>query len=266
MLKYNVEDDYLDLVGHVINSGEDRADRTGTGTKSIFGMHLRHNMREGFPLLTTKYVWFKGVVSELLWFLSGSTNVQDLHKDNNHIWDEWADKDGNLGLIYGHQWRNLKVDQIQATIDEIKINPTSRRLIVSSWNVEQLDQMALYPCHIMFQVYIRESKYLDLQLYQRSADLMLGVPFNIASYSLLMMILAQVTGYEAGEFIYTLGDVHVYNNHIDQARVQLARDIKDAFPTVEILNPTKDINSFKLEDFKLCNYTHQGKIEFPVAV
>lgn len=262
---HNIEYQYLDLVDYLISHGEKKEDRTGVGVQSTFGGQLIHDFSQfDFPLLTTKQVWFKGVVTELLWFLKGSTKLDYLRQHKNKIWEEWS-VDGDVPYLYPHQWRGLKVDQIQTLINTIKTNPTSRRMLVDSWNVEQLEKMPLTPCHCLFQCYVRQNKYLDLQLYQRSADIMLGVPFNIASYSLLIMLLAQVTDLEPGRFIHTFGDVHIYLNHIEGAKIQLRRK-PTKFPSVEIVNKTKDINKFELTDFKLHNYTHQGKIKLEIAV
>lgn len=263
---------YLDLCKFVLENGTLKEDRTGTGTISYFGYQSRYDLSEGFPLVTTKKLHLKSIIHELLWFLNGDTNVKYLQDNGVRIWDEWADKDGNLGPIYGAQWRNWdlgdkwphSVDQITEVINQIKINPDSRRLIVNAWNVGKLDEMKLPPCHILFQFNVINGK-LDCQLYQRSADVFLGVPFNIASYSLLVMMIAQVTGLKPGEFVHTLGDAHIYTNHIEQVKLQLTREPKP-LPLV-ILNPdVKDIFDFKFEDFELKNYESHPHIKGIVAV
>ena len=240
---------YLDLLQHVLDNGEQRADRTGTGTISVFGHQMRFNLETGFPVLTTKKLHLKSIIHELLWFLAGDTNIKYLKDNGVRIWDEWADADGNLGHIYGYQWRSWPtpdgrhIDQISQLIADIRNNPTSRRLIVSAWNVGELDQMNLPPCHILFQFYVNNGK-LSCQLYQRSADIFLGVPFNIASYALLTMMVAQVTGVRPGDFVYTLGDAHIYNNHIEQVKLQLSRE---PYPLPQMsINP--DVTS--IFDFK----------------
>jgi len=261
---------YLDLLKQVLEKGEPRHDRTGTGTLSIFGYQMRFDLSEGFPVITTKKIHLKSIIHELLWFLTGDTNVRYLQENGVRIWDEWADKDGNLGHIYGYQWRSWPspdgghVDQISNLINDIKNNPDSRRLLVSAWNVGELDKMNLPPCHILFQFYVNRGK-LSCQLYQRSADIFLGVPFNIASYALLTMMVAQVTGLKPGEFIHTLGDAHIYNNHLEQVRLQLTRE-PFPLPTMKINPDVKDIFSFKYEDFELINYQSHPHIKGEVSV
>ena len=261
---------YLDLVQRVLNEGVQKEDRTGTGTLSVFGHQMRFNLEEGFPLLTTKKLHLKSIIYELLWFLRGDTNVQYLQEHGVRIWNEWADETGGLGRIYGKQWRAWRdynggiIDQISAAIDTIKHNPDSRRIIVSTWNVGDLKEMALPPCHALFQFYVANGK-LSLQLYQRSADIFLGVPFNIASYALLLMMMAQVTGLEAGEFIHTLGDAHIYNNHLEQVKLQLTREPRP-LPKM-VLNPFRDnIFDFKYEDFQLTDYNPYPHIKGKVAI
>ncbi|HTL00532.1 MAG TPA: thymidylate synthase [Pseudomonadales bacterium] len=261
---------YLDLMRHIREHGVARADRTGTGTLSVFGHQMRFDLNEGFPLVTTKKVFLKGIIHELLWFVAGSTNVQYLQDHGVHIWDDWADEQGDLGPVYGSQWRSWPapdgstIDQIGKVIEQIKTNPNSRRLIVSAWNVAEVEQMALPPCHMLFQFYVAKG-YLSCQLYQRSADVFLGVPFNIASYALLTMMIAQVTGLKPGEFIHTLGDAHLYMNHLEQADEQLGRT---PYPLPQMqLNPAvHDILDFKYEDFKLLNYRSHPAIKAPIAV
>ncbi len=261
---------YHDLLKRVLEEGTKKEDRTGTGTLSVFGHQMRFNLNEGFPLITTKKVHMKSIVHELLWFLKGDSNIKYLKDNGVSIWDEWADENGNLGPVYGVQWRSWKthdgrtVDQIKNLIENIKKNPDSRRLIVSAWNVSDVDKMALPPCHTMFQFYVANNK-LSCQLYQRSADIFLGVPFNIASYALLTHMVAQVTGLGVGDFVHTMGDAHLYTNHIEQAQLQLSRDF---FPLPQIkLNPeVKDIFGFKFEDFTLENYQAHPHIKAPVAV
>lgn len=262
---------YLDLLSRIMNEGSDRGDRTGTGTRSVFGHQMRFDLSEGFPLLTTKKLHLKSIIYELLWFLKGDTNVHYLQEHGVRIWNEWADPvTGDLGHIYGYQWRSwpapdgTHIDQIKDVVDQIKNNPESRRLIVSAWNVADIDGMALPPCHVMFQFYVADGK-LSLQLYQRSADCFLGVPFNIASYALLLMMVAQVTGLKPGEFIHTLGDAHVYKNHFEQVRTQLART-PGKLPTMKINPEVKDIFDFKYEDFTLENYEAQPHIKGEVSV
>jgi thymidylate synthase len=261
---------YLDLMQHVLDTGAQKHDRTGTGTISVFGYQMRFNLQEGFPMVTTKKLHLKSIIHELIWFLSGDTNIKYLKDNNVKIWDEWADEDGNLGPVYGSQWRSWptpdggKIDQISKIIDTIKNNPDSRRIIVSAWNVAEIDSMALPPCHAFFQFYVADGK-LSCQLYQRSADIFLGVPFNIASYALLTMMVAQVCGLQYGDFIHTLGDAHLYNNHIDQAKLQLSREAKP-LPLMEINPDVKDIFSFKFEDFNLTGYEPHPHIKAAVAV
>lgn len=261
---------YHDLLRHVLNNGVLKEDRTGTGTKSVFGYQMRFNLQDGFPLLTTKKVHLKSIIYELLWFLKGETNVKYLHDNKVSIWDEWADENGNLGPIYGHQWRSWTspdgkvVDQIANVIEMIRKNPDSRRLLVSAWNPGEIDKMALPPCHILFQFYVADGK-LSCQLYQRSADIFLGVPFNIASYTMLTMMIAQVSGLKLGEFVHTFGDAHIYMNHMDQVNTQLSRDFRPL--PVMTLNPeVKDINDFKYEDFILTGYDPHPAIKASVAV
>lgn len=261
---------YLELVKHVLDNGVFKGDRTGTGTKSVFGYQMRFNMADGFPLLTTKKVHLKSIIHELLWFLQGSTNVHYLQENGVRIWNEWAADDGELGPIYGYQWRSWPnydgghIDQISDVIEQIKHNPDSRRLIVSAWNVAQVPQMALPPCHTLFQFYVADGK-LSLQLYQRSGDIFLGVPFNIASYALLLLMVAQVTGLEPGEYIHTLGDAHIYSNHFDQVNEQLQRSPRQ-LPRM-VLNPdVKSIFDFRYDDFKLEDYDPYPPIKGVVAV
>ena len=261
---------YLDLLGHVRHHGAAKGDRTGTGTLSLFGYQTRFDLSAGFPLLTTKKLHLKSIVHELLWFLKGDTNVKYLQDNGVGIWDEWVDGDGELGPIYGYQWRSWPapdgraIDQITALIEEIRTNPTSRRLIVSAWNVADVDAMVLPPCHCLFQFYVSGGK-LSCQLYQRSADVFLGVPFNIASYALLTLMVAQVTGLEPGEFILTFGDVHLYANHMEQADLQLTRQPKP-LPTMTLNPDVGDIFGFRFEDFALAGYDADPHIAAPVAV
>ena len=261
---------YLDLLNHVLEHGDKKEDRTGTGTISVFGYQMRFDLSEKFPLLTTKKVHLKSVIHELLWFLKGSTNIRYLKENEVSIWDEWADEKGNLGPVYGSQWRSWQttdgrtIDQISNLINTIKNNPDSRRLIVSAWNVGEIDQMKLPPCHCFFQFYVANNK-LSCQLYQRSADIFLGVPFNIASYALLTLMIAQVTDLTPGEFVHTLGDAHIYSNHIEQVHQQLSRDVKD-LPIMRINPHVKDIFTFKYEDFEILNYDPHPLIKAPVAV
>ena len=261
---------YLDLLRHIYTDGVVKTDRTGVGTKSIFGWQSRYDLSEGFPLLTTKKVHLKSIIYELLWFLSGSTNIGYLKEHGVSIWDEWADENGDLGPVYGHQWRSWptpdggSIDQISKLIDTIKNNPNSRRMLVSAWNVAEVDSMALPPCHCLFQFYVAEGK-LSCQLYQRSADTFLGVPFNIASYALLTMMIAQVCGLQPGEFIHTTGDTHLYLNHLEQAALQLSREPRP-LPKMVINPEVKDIFSFKYEDFTLEGYDPWPAIKAPVAV
>ena len=261
---------YLELLRHVLEQGVEKADRTGTGTRSLFGYQMRFNLQAGFPLVTTKRLHTKSIIHELLWFLRGETNVRSLQAEGVTIWDEWAREDGELGPIYGYQWRSWpaadgsQIDQIQQVIEEIRRNPDSRRLIVNAWNVADLPRMALPPCHLLFQFYVAEGK-LSCQLYQRSADVFLGVPFNIASYALLTLMMAQVTGYQPGEFIHTFGDVHLYNNHIEQARLQLSR-APYPLPTMHLNPAVTSIFDFRFEDFALQGYQAHPRIAAPVAV
>ncbi len=261
---------YLDLLEHVMDSGTDRGDRTGTGTRSVFGHQMRFDLAEGFPVLTTKKLHLKSIIHELLWFLAGDTNIKYLKDHGVSIWDEWADENGELGPVYGKQWRSWPdgkggtIDQITHLVDQIRTNPTSRRLIVSAWNPAEVDAMALPPCHCLFQFYVADGK-LSCQLYQRSADIFLGVPFNIASYALLTMMVAQVTGLKPGDFIHTLGDAHLYHNHFDQARQQLART-PHRLPVMEINPQVSDLFSFRYEDFKLVGYEAAPSIKAPIAV
>jgi thymidylate synthase len=261
---------YLDLMQHVLDHGVDKADRTGTGTRSVFGYQMRFNLADGFPVLTTKKLHLRSIIYELLWFLRGDTNIRYLHEHNVSIWDEWADADGNLGPVYGYQWRSWPapdgrhIDQISNLLQQIKTNLDSRRLIVSAWNPALVDEMALPPCHALFQFYVAEGK-LSCQLYQRSADIFLGVPFNIASYALLTMMIAQVCDLKAGEFIHTLGDAHLYSNHFEQAKLQLSRSPKK-LPQMHLNPDIKDLFSFQFEDFTLSDYHPDAHIKAPVAV
>ncbi len=261
---------YLDLLSHIETNGVRKGDRTGTGTKSVFGYQMRFALADGFPMMTTKKLHRKSIIHELLWFLAGDTNIKYLNDNGVSIWDEWADEAGDLGPVYGHQWRSwpnpdgTTTDQITELVEQIKTNPDSRRHIVSAWNVSEVGKMALPPCHCLFQFYVAEGR-LSCQLYQRSADVFLGVPFNIASYALLTMMLAQVTGLEAGDFIHTLGDAHLYLNHLDQTAQQLTRQ-PHALPTMQINPDIKDIFSFKYEDFTLENYEAHPGIKAPIAV
>ena len=261
---------YHDLLQHILDNGTKKEDRTGTGTVSVFGYQSRYDLSEGFPCLTTKKLHLRSIIVELLWFLQGDTNIKYLKDNKVSIWDEWADENGDLGPVYGHQWRSWPsndggtIDQLTKLVDQLKNNPDSRRLIVSAWNVADVDNMALPPCHTMFQFYVADGK-LSCQLYQRSADVFLGVPFNIASYALLTMMLAQVVGLQPGEFIHTLGDAHLYSNHLDQAKLQLTRDCRP-LPTMKINPDVKDIFSFQLEDFELTNYDPHPHIKAAVAV
>ena len=261
---------YHQLLNHILEHGADKTDRTGTGTRSVFGYQLRYNLNEGFPLVTTKKVHLKSIIYELLWFLKGDTNIKYLNDHGVTIWDEWADADGDLGPVYGAQWRSWKgadgkvVDQISEVIDQIKKNPDSRRLIVSAWNTAEIPNMALAPCHALFQFYVADGK-LSLQLYQRSADVFLGVPFNIASYALLLMMVAQVCDLEVGDYVHSFGDVHIYNNHFEQVKKQLSRTPRD-LPTMKLNPEVKDIFDFKFEDFTLENYDPYPGIKAPVAV
>lgn len=261
---------YLYLMKHVLNHGTKKSDRTGTGTVSIFGYQMRFNLAEGFPLVTTKKCHLKSIIHELLWFLQGDTNIRYLKENGVKIWDEWADEDGNLGPVYGKQWRSwtasdgFTIDQISDVIEQIKCNPDSRRLIVSAWNVGELDQMALAPCHVLFQFYVSDGK-LSCQLYQRSADIFLGVPFNIASYALLTLMMAQVCGLKPGDFVHTFGDAHLYLNHLEQAELQLSREPR-SLPVMHINPDVKNIFNFKFEDFSLDGYDPHPAIKAAVAV
>lgn len=262
--------EYLRLIQHIMDHGALKSDRTGTGTRSCFGYQMRFDLERGFPLVTTKKLHVKSIIYELLWFIRGETNIKYLKDNGVSIWNEWADEEGNLGPVYGKQWRSWEgvdgkmYDQLKDVISQIKTNPDSRRMIISAWNVGELSEMALMPCHTMFQFYVAEGR-LSCQLYQRSADVFLGVPFNIASYALLTLMIAQVCGIRAGEFIHTFGDVHLYNNHVEQAQLQLSRK---PFPLPEMrLNPdVKNIEDFRFEDFTLENYQHHPPIKAPVAV
>lgn len=257
-------------MSHVLEHGTKKEDRTGTGTLSVFGYQARYNLEEGFPLVTTKKLHLKSIVHELLWFLKGESNIQYLKENGVSIWDEWADEEGNLGPVYGVQWRSWRgangetIDQIANIVEQIKKNPDSRRLIVSAWNVADIETMALPPCHAFFQFYVANGR-LSCQLYQRSADIFLGVPFNIASYALLTMMVAQVTGLKPGDFVHTMGDAHLYLNHVDQARLQLSRDCRK-LPTMQINPEVKSIFDFKFEDFKLVGYDPHPHIKAAVAV
>jgi thymidylate synthase len=261
---------YQELLQHIIKNGVDKGDRTGTGTRSVFGYQMRFDLQKGFPMVTTKKLHLKSIVYELLWFLNGDTNTQYLKDHKVSIWNEWEDENGDLGPVYGKQWRAWEssdgriIDQITELIHTIKTNPNSRRIVVSAWNVGDLSKMALLPCHCLFQFYVADGK-LSCQLYQRSADVFLGVPFNIASYALLTMMIAQVCGLEAGDFVHTFGDTHLYSNHFEQANLQLSREPRP-LPTMQINPNIKDIFSFKFEDFTLENYDPHPPIKAPVAV
>ena len=261
---------YLDLMQHVLTQGSHKGDRTGTGTLSVFGYQMRFDLSQSFPLLTTKKVHLRSIIHELLWFLRGESNVRYLHDNDVSIWDEWADENGELGPVYGVQWRSWPtadgrhIDQISEVLHEIRANPNSRRLIVSAWNVGEIERMALPPCHAFFQFYVTDGR-LSCQLYQRSADIFLGVPFNIASYALLTLMIAQVTGLKPGEFIHTLGDAHLYSNHIEQAHLQLARAPRP-LPTLRLNPEVKSLFDFRYEDFELLNYDPHSAIKAPVAV
>lgn len=261
---------YLDLMRHIMEKGVDKSDRTGTGTRSVFGYQMRFDLNEGFPLITTKKCHLRSIIHELLWFLSGDTNIKYLKDNNVSIWDEWADEKGDLGPVYGYQWRSwpapngTHIDQIKNLLQQIKRSPDSRRLIVSAWNPALIEEMALPPCHAMFQFYIAENK-LSCQLYQRSADVFLGVPFNIASYALLTMMIAQVCDLQLGEFVHTLGDAHLYQNHFDQTKLQLTR-IPRALPTMTLNPDIRDLFTFKFEDFTLNHYDPYPHIKAEVAV
>ncbi len=261
---------YLELLDHVMKNGIRKEDRTGTGTLSCFGYQMRFNLENGFPLLTTKKLHLRSIIYELLWFLNGDTNVKYLNDHKVSIWNEWADENGDLGPIYGYQWRNWKtnegnvIDQIAQVVEALKTNPDSRRHIVSAWNVGEIDKMALPPCHVMFQFYVANGK-LSCHLYQRSADIFLGVPFNIASYAILLQMMAHVCGYQAHEFVHTLGDAHIYMNHIEQVKTQLAR-IPGELPQLKINQDVKTIVDFKFEDFELINYNPQPHIKGAIAI
>ncbi len=261
---------YLDLMQHILDNGTNKGDRTGTGTLSCFGYQMRFDLSEGFPMVTTKKLHLKSIIYELLWFLKGDTNVKYLQENKVRIWNEWADENGDLGPVYGKQWVSWEgangqtINQIERVVEQIKNNPNSRRHIVNAWNVAELDDMALCPCHAMFQFYVVDGK-LSCQLYQRSADVFLGVPFNIASYALLTLMIAQVCGLEPGEFIHTFGDVHLYNNHLEQAKLQLSRD-PHPLPTMHINPDVKDIFNFEFEDFELKDYEAHPHIKGAVAV
>ena len=261
---------YLELMSHVLQNGSEKTDRTGTGTLSVFGYQMRFDLEDGFPLVTTKKLHLHSIIHELLWFLQGDTNIGYLTENKVRIWDEWADENGDLGPVYGAQWRSWRgadgrtVDQIQRLIEDIETQPDSRRLIVSAWNVAEIENMALPPCHAFFQFYVLDGR-LSCQLYQRSADIFLGVPFNIASYALLLMMVAQVTGYRPGEFVHTLGDAHLYTNHLQQARLQLTRKPFD-LPRMWINPKIRNIFEFSFEDFELQNYQYHEHIKAAVAV
>jgi len=261
---------YLDLLQHIKDNGIEKSDRTGTGTKSVFGYQMRFDLQKGFPLLTTKKLHLRSIIYELLWFLNGDTNIKYLTDNKVSIWNEWADINGDLGPVYGYQWRHWKtpdgreVDQIKQLIHSLKTNPDSRRHIVSAWNVADVDNMALPPCHALFQFYVANGK-LSCQLYQRSADVFLGVPFNIASYAILILMVAQVTGYEPGEFVHTLGDAHLYLNHLDQVDLQLCREPR-MLPQMKLNSEVKDIFNFKFEDFELIGYDPHPHIKADIAI
>lgn len=261
---------YHDLMRHVLDRGVKKEDRTGTGTLSVFGYQMRFDLREGFPVVTTKKLHLRSIIHELLWFLKGETNIRYLKENKVTIWDEWADEDGELGPVYGHQWRSwptadgTTIDQISKVVSQIKSNPDSRRLIVSAWNVGEIEKMALPPCHAFFQFYVANGR-LSCQLYQRSADIFLGVPFNIASYALLTLMVAQVCDLEPGEFVHTFGDAHIYSNHIEQANLQLSRELRP-LPVMKINSEVKDIFGFRFEDFELIGYDPHPHIKAAVAV
>ena len=261
---------YLDLMQHVLDHGVEKSDRTGTGTKSVFGYQMRFDLSKGFPLVTTKKCHLRSIIHELLWFLQGDTNIEYLKENGVRIWDEWADENGNLGPVYGYQWRSWPsasgkhVDQITQLVNQIKSNPDSRRLIVSAWNVGEIENMALPPCHAFFQFYVANGK-LSCQLYQRSADIFLGVPFNISSYALMTMMIAQVCDLELGDFIHTFGDAHIYSNHFEQANLQLSRETR-TLPIMKINPKIKNIFDFKFEDFELTDYNPHPHIKAPVAI
>lgn len=267
---HKIMEQYHKLLQHILDNGTDRGDRTGTGTRSVFGYQMRFDLEDGFPCVTTKKLHLRSIIHELLWFISGDTNIKYLKENKVRIWDEWADENGDLGPVYGHQWRSWPdgsggtIDQISNLVDQLKNNPNSRRHIVSAWNVADVEKMALPPCHCLFQFFVADGK-LSCQLYQRSADTFLGVPFNIASYALFTMMLAQVCGLKPGEFIHTFGDAHLYSNHFEQAKLQLSRDFRP-LPTMKINPDVKDIFSFKYEDFELMNYDPHPTIKAPIAV
>ena len=261
---------YLDLLSHVLENGVEKRDRTGTGTKSVFGYQMRFNLEEGFPLLTTKKLHIKSIIYELLWFLKGDTNIKYLNDNGIRIWNEWADENGNLGNIYGYQWRSWsdssgnKIDQISRVIESIKTNPDSRRHIVSAWNVGDLDKMNLPPCHVMFQFYVSNGR-LSCQLYQRSADIFIGVPFNIASYALLLLMIAKITDLKPGDFVHTFGDAHIYTNHFEQVKLQLTRQPRE-LPVMNLNPKITSIDDFKFEDFTLCGYNPHPHIKGEISV
>ena len=263
-------DEYLRLINHILENGEEKGDRTGTGTLSVFGYQMRFDLSKGFPMVTTKKVHLKSIIHELLWFIKGDTNVKYLQENGVRIWNEWADENGDLGPVYGKQWRDWKdnngrsIDQLEQVIDMIKSNPNSRRIIVSAWNVGELDEMALMPCHAFFQFHVANGK-LNCQLYQRSADVYLGVPFNIASYAILTHMIAQICGLEAGTFVHTLGDAHLYTNHLEQARLQVSRKPMP-LPTLKLNPNIKNIDDFKFEDFEVLDYQHHPHISAPIAI
>ena len=263
-------DEYLRLINHILENGEEKDDRTGTGTLSVFGYQMRFDLSKGFPMVTTKKVHLKSIIHELLWFLKGDTNVKYLQDNGVRIWNEWADENGDLGPVYGKQWRDWKdnngrtIDQIEQAIDMIKNNPNSRRIIVSAWNVGELDEMALMPCHAFFQFHVANGK-LNCQLYQRSADVFLGVPFNIASYAILTHMIAQICGLKAGTFVHTLGDAHLYTNHLEQARLQVSREPLP-LPTLKLNPDIENIDGFKFEDFEVVDYQHHPHISAPIAI
>ena len=263
-------DEYLRLINHILENGEEKGDRTGTGTLSVFGYQMRFDLSKGFPMVTTKKVHLKSISHELLWFIKGDTNVKYLQENGVRIWNEWADENGDLGPVYGKQWRDWKdnngrtIDQLEQVIDMIKNNPNSRRIIVSAWNVGELDEMALMPCHAFFQFHVANGK-LNCQLYQRSADVFLGVPFNIASYAILTHMIAQICGLEAGTFVHTLGDAHLYTNHLEQARLQVSREPMP-LPTLKLNPDIENIDDFKFEDFEVIDYQHHPHISAPIAI
>ena len=263
-------DEYLRLINHILENGEEKGDRTGTGTLSVFGYQMRFDLSKGFPMVTTKKVHLKSIIHELLWFIKGDTNVKYLQENGVRIWNEWADENGDLGPVYGKQWRDWKdnngrtIDHLEQVIDMIKNNPNSRRIIVSAWNVGELDEMALMPCHAFFQFHVANGK-LNCQLYQRSADVFLGVPFNIASYAILTHMIAQICGLEAGTFVHTLGDAHLYTNHLEQARLQVSREPMP-LPTLKLNPDIENIDDFKFEDFEVIDYQHHPHISAPIAI